>query len=272
MRSVAVTNLKGGSGKTTTALCLAAGLADRGCRVLLVDCDPQANATMTLLNGEPAEPPTLGHVLLGRASASEAIRPTRLDGLDILPADHQLADAALLLADQFGRERRLRTALHGLDGYGRIVLDCPPELGLLTVNALNAVDGLVVPVDAGLYSIAGLARLHDVVEEVRRHLDNATLRIAGLVLTRTHRNRATADLERQLRAAYGPLVYRATVPHSVRVEEAHARNLTLVEFAPRSTPALAYDRLLSEVFGDVDQARSPAAVFEPDPSDDAEAA
>ena len=108
MRSIGVVNLKGGSGKTTTALSLAVGAAMRDRRVLLIDGDPQANATMTMLDGQPVEDPTLGHVLLDQASAAEAIRPTRVERVDIIPADAKLADAALLLSDQLGRERRLR--------------------------------------------------------------------------------------------------------------------------------------------------------------------
>jgi chromosome partitioning protein len=250
MRATAVCNLKGGSGKTTTALCLAVALADAGKRTLVIDADPQGNASMTLLDGQPAEAPTLAHVLLGHAGAGEAIRPTRLEALDVLPSDGGLAEAAVQLADQLGRERRLRVALEGLEAYSAILIDCPPELGLLTVNALNAVDDVLVPVDAGLYAVAGLARLHDAVGEVRKYLDNRTLRIGGMVLTRVHRNRATADLEAQLRAAYGPLVFATTIPHSVKVEEAHARHLTVMEFARHSAPALAYGRLTREVYSD----------------------
>ena len=248
MRSFAVVNLKGGSGKTTTALCLAAGLAKRGKRVLLIDADPQANATMTLLEGEAGDGPTLGHVLLDQADAEEAIRSTRLERLDVLPADSTLADAALLLADQLGRERRLRPILRDLAGdYDFAIVDAAPQMSLVSINVLNAVDALVVPVDAGLYSIAGLGKLQDTVEQVRKYLDNPTLEIAGLVLTRTHRNKATADIEAQLRAAFGELVYQTTIPHSVRVEEAHARHRTVLEFSPRSTPAVAYEALINEV-------------------------
>jgi len=273
MRRIAVVNLKGGSGKTTTALCLAAGAAGRGRRVLLIDADPQSNATMTMLEGEAAEAPTLGHVLLDQAEAAEAVRPTRLPGLDLLPADARLADAALLLADALGRERRLRGALRDLDGYDLIVIDAAPQLSLVTVNVLNAVDELVVPVDAGVYSLAGLGRLQETVEQVRRHLDSPGLRIAGLVLTRTHRDKATRDIEAQLRAAFGPLVYRSTIPHSVRVEEGHARNRTVLEFAPTSAPAKAYQALIKEVLADGQSQGNPVAPLDADPArPDADAA
>ena len=248
MRTIAVVNLKGGSGKTTTALNLAVGAAARRRRVLLIDADPQSNASLTLLDGGAVDEPTLGNVLLDQAEAAEAIRPSRAQRVDILPADARLADAALLLAEQLGRERRLRSALQSVEGdYDLVVVDAAPQLSLVTINVLNAVGELIVPVDAGLYSIVGLGRLEETIDQVRRFLDNRELRIAGLVLTRAHHNRATRDLERQLREAYGDLVYRTTIPHSVRVEEAHARHRTVLEFAPKSPPALAYDRLLMEV-------------------------
>lgn len=272
MRSFGVANRKGGSGKTTTAVCLAAGIAARGRRVLLVDADPQGNASMTMLDGEPGEGPTLGHVLLDQATARDAIRTSRLGGLDVLPSDAGLADAALLLADGLGRERRLRCALRDVAGdYDYAVVDAAPQLDLIAVNVLNAVDALVVPVDAGLYSLAGLAKLQDVVDQVRKYLDNPGLAIAGLVLTRTHNNRATKDIEAQLRAAYGPMVYRATIPHSVRVEEAHARHRTVLEFAPKSSPAAAYDALITEILDDGQQRqpRRPDSALGADPSADA---
>jgi chromosome partitioning protein len=248
MRSIAVVNLKGGSGKTTTALCLAVGFARRKRRVLLIDGDPQANATLTMLDGQTADEPTLGQVLLEQATAVEAIHSARLPRIDILPADGSLADSALLLTEQLGRERRLRSALRPVeDNYDFIVIDAPPQLNLITINILNFVHDLLVPVDAGLYSIMGLNRLQDTVNQVRHYLDNHRLRIAGLVLTRAHHNKATRDIEAQLREAFGSLVHRTVIPHSVRVEEAHARHQTVLEFAPRSAPALAYDRLLMEV-------------------------
>jgi chromosome partitioning protein len=248
VRTIAVVNLKGGSGKTTTALSLALGFAGRKQRVLLIDADASSNASMTMLDGATVEEPTLGHVLLDQAGAIEAIRPSRVKRIDILPADAKLADAALLLAEQLGRERRLRSALCAVEGnYDLVIVDAAPQLNLVTINVLNTVGELIVPVDAGLYSIVGLGRLEETIDQVQRFLDNRELRIAGLVLTRTHHNKATKDLERQLREVYGELVYQTTIPHSVRVEEAHARHRTVLEFAPKSPPALAYDRLLMEV-------------------------
>jgi chromosome partitioning protein len=268
VRSIGVVNLKGGSGKTTTALSLAVAAAMRDLRVLLIDADPQANASMTLLDGQAVEAPTLGHVLLGQAGAAEASRTTRVEGVDVLPSDAGLADATLLLSDQLGRERRLRPAMAPIEGdYDLVIVDAAPTLNLVTINVLNYVAELVVPVDAGLYSVAGLGRLRDAVDQVRRYLDNRDLRIAGLVLTRAHNNRATRDIEAQLREAFGPQVYKAVIPHSVRVEEAHARHRTVLEFAPRSAPAMAYDRLATEVFGHGESAGNPEPAIDADEAD-----
>jgi chromosome partitioning protein len=270
MRSIAVANWKGGSGKTTTALCLAVGMARRGLRTLLIDADSQGNASLTMLDGEAAASPTLGDVLLGRADADEAIRPTRAGGLSILPADRSLADAALLLADKVGREHRLRVALAGIaHRFDVAIVDCPPQLSLTTVNVLAAVGEVIVPVDAGIYSVAGLAELQRTVADVRQYLGNTALRVSGLVITRTHANRATRDIVEQLRAAYGPLVFKATIPHSVRVEEAHGRNLTVLEFAPTSTTARAYDDLTTEVLDDGEQRQGGESTVGADPADDA---
>jgi chromosome partitioning protein len=223
-------------------------MARRGLHVLLVDADSQGNASMTMLDGQVVDPPTLGNVLLGQAVASDAIRPTRVKGLDILPADARLADAALLLADQLGREHRFRVAVERLaERYDAMVVDCPPQMSLVTVNVLTAVQELLVPVDAGIYSVAGLAQLERTVADVRQYLGNEGLRVGGLLLTRAHANRATRDIAEQLRAAYGSVVFKASIPHSVRVEEAHARNLTVTEFSPTSAPAKAYDDLVTEV-------------------------
>jgi chromosome partitioning protein len=264
-------NLKGGSGKTCTALCLAVGLAQRKHRVLVVDADAQSNASMTMLDGAPATPPTLGHVLLGQADAAEVIRPTRVDRVDILPADAQLADAAVMLADGIGREHRLRAALRAVENrYAFVLVDSAPQLNLVSVNTLAAVREVLVPVDAGLYSVAGLGRLQETAGQVRKYLDNPGLHISGLVVTRAHHNRATRDIEGQLREAFGPLVHRVVIPHSVRVEEAVARHRTVIEFAPKSPPALAYLELVKEILDHGEQpARNPEHRRGADPDADA---
>jgi chromosome partitioning protein len=251
MRSIGLWQAKGGTGKTTTTINLAVGLARRGYRTLAIDADPQANLSMVLLQGEPAAPPTLGEVLLNQADAAEAIRPTHVEGLDVLPAGDALADVNLALAPEWGRERRLRVALEGVEpAYDFIVADTSPAQSLVNVNVLNWAGELLVPVDPRLFSLSGLARLRGDVEQVRRFLDNRRLRIGGIVLTRVQVTNLSRDVERQLRELFGPLVHRATIPTSTKVEEAHSRYQAVTDYAPRSPGAKAYDALIGEILAD----------------------
>jgi chromosome partitioning protein len=251
MRTIAVVNHKGGVGKTTTALGLAVGLARRlrkGRRLLFIDGDAQGNASTTLLDGKAPNKPTLTAILLDDSDVAEAIRPSRYPGIDILPADPSLADCTVWLADQIGREQRLRTALETVgDPYDLVIIDAPPAMSLVSVNILHAVEELVVPVDAGAYAVMGLARLSETVEKIRRHLSHPALTIIGLVLTRVMKNRATRELEAQLRETYGKLVYDSVIPYSTHVELAAAHHRTVLEYAPKSPAAVATEALVREV-------------------------
>ncbi len=251
MRELAITSAKGGVGKTTLALSLAVGLAKRlpkRGRLLVVDADPQGNASMSLLNGQAPDDPTLRQVLLDECEAREAVRPSRLAQIDILAADTSLADCTLLLADQIGRELRLRRALQGLAStYHTCIIDAPPGMSLIGVNVLNAARELIVPIQPAVYSAAGLARLHELVETVKRHLCHPELAIIGLCLMMVGRSKVAKDFEQQLRAHYGELVYQTTVPTHHAVEEACARNLTVGEYAPASPAAVAFAQLVEEL-------------------------
>jgi len=251
MRSIACLNFKGGSSKTTTALALAAALTHRlpkHQRILAVDCDPQCNLSAVLMDGKHAEAPTLTDVLLEEANIADAVRPTRLKGLDVLPACERLADCTMLLADEMGKERRLRMALRELsDAYTTVIVDASPALTLLSVNVLGAVDEVIVPLDPGVFSISGLGRLQETVDRVRHYLEHPDLTIVGLLLTRFANTKASRDLQAQLREVHGSLVFRTVIPASVRVEEAHSRNLSIIEWAPQSSVAKAYDELVTEV-------------------------
>jgi chromosome partitioning protein len=251
VRTIAVVNIKGGVGKTTTALCLAVGMArrlPRGKRLLVIDGDSQGNLTHTMLDGRPADGPTLADVILDEVGIVEAIRPSRVPGIDLLPADGELADATMLLTEQIGREQRLKNALRSVEArYDVVIVDSPPRLDLIAVNVLNSVVEIVVPIDAGVYAALGLGRLQETVAKIRRHLNHESLHIIGLLITRAMKNRATAEIEAQLRDHYGELVYRTVIPYSVKVEESHARHRTVLEHAPKSPAAVAYDRLIGEV-------------------------
>jgi chromosome partitioning protein len=251
VRTIAILNLKGGSGKTTTALNLAVGFAralPKKKRVLLVDGDASANATMTILDGHAAAAPTLGQVLLRQAEASEAIRPTRVPQLDVLPAAGSLANATLQLGEEWGREQRLRSALRTVEAnYEVCIIDSPPTMSLLSVNIMQAVTDVIVPVDSGIYSVVGIARLTDAIALVRENLDHDSLHIIGLVLTKAMKNAATAAIERQLREVFGELVYRTVIPYDVKVEESAAHHRSVLEFAPSSKAAVAFNGLIEEV-------------------------
>jgi chromosome partitioning protein len=253
MRQIAVVNWKGGSGKSTTALALAVGLALRVAskkqRVLLVDNDPQGNASLVMLDGQAVEAPSLADVLLEDVDASEAIRETRVPGLDILPADGRLADLTAMLAEEeLGRERRLRMALRTVEEkYALCIVDAPPQLSLLTVNILQSVSEVLVPIDPGIFAVAGLGRLQETVDRVRHYLEHPELAIIGLLVTKATGSKVAKELLGQLREAYGKLVYKAVIPYATAVEEAHASYRTVMEWSPKSTVAKAYDELVTEV-------------------------
>jgi chromosome partitioning protein len=248
MRSIAWISEKGGTAKTTSAINTAVGLAKLGNRVLLIDTDPQANAGLVLLEGKPAGPPTLASVLLGDAGASEAIRPTRTAGLDILPADVSLADASVTLGNLIGREARLRAALAEVeDDYDFAIADTSPTRSVLTINVLVFAAEVLIPIEPGLFSLSGLGQLQNAIEDVRRYLGNGGLKITGLVLTRTRNDGVSRDVESQLRATFGELVCRTAVPSSVKVEEAHGRFQSVLDYAPRSPGARAYEALVAEI-------------------------
>jgi chromosome partitioning protein len=270
MRRIGLISEKGGVGKTTSAINVAVGLAKRGNRVLLVDVDPQANASLVLLEGQPAESPTLGTVLLGQADAADALVETATPGLDLLPADVGLADANLTLTSEIGRERRLRIALESIEeDYEYILLDTSPQRSLLTINALVYIEEAIVPVDAGLFAVAGLGQLQSAVEQVRTYLDNRTLRISGLILTRAQANNVSRDVERQLRELFGPLVYKTVIPNNIKIEEAHSRYRGVLDYSPTSAGAKAYAALVEEIANGKPQANRSDASRRSTPADHA---
>jgi len=249
MRSIAWLSEKGGTGKTTSAVNTAVCLAKMKQRVLVIDADPQANATMVLLKGETtAEPPTLYHVLTNTADAGDTIRMTSTPGLDLLPGATELADANLTLVSEIGRERRLKMAMRGVDQhYDFVVIDTSPQRTLININVLNYVGEVYCPVDPGIFSLAGIVKLQGAVGEVVKFLDNPDLKISGLVVTRTNNDNLTRDVEAQIRATLGSQVYKATIPSSTKIGEAHARFMSVLDYAPRSPGAKAYEALTREI-------------------------
>jgi len=244
-RIYALANQKGGVGKTTTAVNLAACLAEAGEAALVVDLDPQANATSGL--GERANGVS-SYDLLDGAPLDELARPTRFPNLDLVPARRDLAGAVVELARREDGERYLAHALaSGTERYRFVFLDCPPSLGPLTVNALAAADRVLVPVQAEYFALEGLTQLLESVELIRRRL-NPALGLGGVLLTMVDgRTRLAADVEAEVRRHFGELVFTTTVPRSVRLAEAPSHGLPAIAYDRRSAGADAYWKVAMEL-------------------------
>jgi chromosome partitioning protein len=244
-RIYALANQKGGVGKTTTAINLAACLAEAGEPALVVDLDPQANATSGL--GERANGVS-SYDLLDGAPLDELAKPTRFRNLDLVPAKRDLAGAIVELARRDDGERFLAQSLaSGTDRYRFVFVDCPPSLGPLTVNALAAADRVLVPVQAEYYALEGLSQLLESVELIRRRL-NPQLGLGGVLLTMVdQRTRLAADVEAEVRRHFGDLVFATTVPRSVRLAEAPSHGLPAIAYDRRSAGADAYWKVAMEL-------------------------
>jgi chromosome partitioning protein len=247
-RIIAVVNQKGGVGKTTTSVNLAAALARDGCRVLLVDLDPQGNATMGSGVDKRTVTRTVYHVLLGLGEvASIRIRAER-GGYDLLPANRELAGAEIELVELENREGRLKSALGPIQGeYDFVLLDCPPSLSLLTLNGLVAAQSVLIPMQCEYYALEGLSDLVGTIKRVRTNL-NPQLEIAGLLRTMFDaRNTLAQQVSDQLESHFGDKVYRSIVPRNVRLAEAPSYGTPAVLWDPESKGAQAYLALAGEV-------------------------
>jgi chromosome partitioning protein len=257
-RVFAIANQKGGVGKTTTAINLAASLAANDIRVLLVDSDPQGNSTSGLGVSKDPGKPSLYHVLLGDTHARDAIRSTSFEGLDIITADKNLIGSNLELVDIPNREYRLRERLAGIrDAYRYILIDCPPALDLLTLNALIAADSVLVPIQCEFFALEGVSELMDTIDRIREGFQHP-LAIEGILLTMyDDRTNLTRQVAADLREFFKDEVFRTIIPRSVRLAEAPSFGKPILTYDPRSKGAESYIKLAKEIL-DHEQIRTTA--------------
>jgi len=247
-RVLAVANQKGGVGKTTTAINLSAALAANDLKVLLIDSDPQGNATTGVGVAKSPDRPSLYHVLLGDASPESTIVKTDFEGLDLIPADKNLIGANLELVEIENRELRLRERLKPIrQEYPFIIIDCPPALDLLTLNALLGADAVVVPIQCEFFALEGISELMDTIERIRSGYGHP-LEIEGILLTMfDDRTNLTRQVANDLKEFFTNQVFQTVIPRSIRLAEAPSFGKPILSYDPRSKGAESYIQLAKEI-------------------------
>ena len=249
MRRIVIANQKGGVAKTTTAVNLATGLGSVGQQTLLIDMDPQANATFAVLGDEP-EGDSAYDLIIHGAPLSKVIRRTNRPNLDIVSSNIDLAAAEVELISKVGGQTRLRSKLNELDKqlhYDFVIIDAPPSLGFLTINALAAAEEVIIPVPSSVFALKGIQRLEDTITSVRSDLGCPMLHISGVLLTVYENTNVARDVRAAVQQRFGDVVFRATIPKTIKFEESHGRALSIYEYAPEHAAASAYSALVQEV-------------------------
>ena len=247
-RIVAIANQKGGVGKTTTTANVAAWLAESGTNILVIDLDPQGNLTSSLGVDRATLQNSSYELLVGQSNVAEVTLPEIRPGVDLIAARSDLAGAEVELAGLAHQERQLRSMMAaGMGFYDLVMIDCPPSLGLLTINALSAADDVIIPIQCEYLALEGLMQMMESINLVQRRI-NPRLRLLGVVMTMFDgRTRLASDVVNNVREHFGDFAFDAMIPRSVRLAEAPSYGQTIVEYAPESTGALAYRELSMEV-------------------------